>query len=307
VFEDSFTNPKEAGLKRRDKIVLLGLVLVAHGILVYAVFHARFTIKMLNLKKETRNIRIVPPLKTTLPTIVGPPGAAAVPGKATVPEKVAGGAGGGLKPAGRPPAAPASSPPPSRPSAHAPTSGAVASLASRFEQALTSRSKSGGESGLKITLGPPGSEAAAASGAGKGPPPDLSQYIPGPAGSGAGAYGTASAGASRGRSGRQRATVSIPLKGYDITPWATKVIAIVQKNWVLPDIGRLAARTRVRIILVIRKNGELSSLEISEGSSLDVLDEAAVKALRASLPFPSLPDDFPGDLLEADFEFAYED
>jgi TonB family protein len=307
VFEDSFTNPKEAGLRRREKVVLLGLVLVAHVILVYAVFHARFTIKMLNLKKETRNVRIVPPLKTTLPRIVGSPGAGPVPGKATAPEKVTGETGGGRRPAGPPPAAPTPAPTPAKPSAQAPARGAVASLASRFEQALTLRSKSGGEPGLKINLGPPGSEAVAATGTGKGPPPDLYQYIPGPVGTGAGAYGTASAGAARGRGGRQRASVSIPLKGYDITPWATKVIALVQRNWVLPEVGRLAARTRVRIVLVIRKNGELSSLEVSESSSLDVLDEAAVKALRASLPFPALPDDFPGDLLEADFEFAYED
>jgi TonB family protein len=307
VFEDSFTNPKEASLKRREKLVLLGLVLVAHLILVYAVFHARFTVKMLNLKKEAKNVRIVPPLKTTLPRIVGGPGGGQTPGEAAALGKTVEEAGGGPRSAGPPPGAPALPPPAAKPSGQASAGGAVASLAARFEEAMTSRSKSGGESGLKIILSPPGSEAAVATGTSKGPPPDLYQYIPGPAGSGAGAYGTASTGAGRGRGGRQKATLSIPLKGYDITPWATKVIALVERNWILPDVGRLTARTRVRIVLIIRKDGELSSLEISESSSLDVLDDAAVKALRASLPFPALPDDFPGDLLEADFEFAYED
>jgi outer membrane biosynthesis protein TonB len=306
VFEDSFTHPKEAGLKRRDKLAVLGLVLIAHAILVYAVFHARFPIKMLNLKKEARNVRIVPPLKTVLPKIVGGAGGGQAPAKEAAPARTAEEAGG-RRSSGPPPGAPAVAPPPAKPSGQAPPSGAVASLAAKFEKAMTSRSQSGGESGLKIILGPPGSEAAAASGTGKGPPPDLYQYIPAPAGSGAGAYGTASAGAGRGRGGRQRASVSIPLKGYDITPWAAKVIALVQRNWILPDVGRLAARTRVKIVLIIRRNGELASLEVSESSSLDVLDDAAVKALRASLPFPALPDDFPGDLLEADFEFAYED
>jgi TonB family protein len=97
------------------------------------------------------------------------------------------------------------------------------------------------------------------------------------------------------------------LKGYDLTPWALKVLEAIQKNWDLPLVGNLPDRTRVRIILVIRKSGDISSLEVVEGTVLDVLDQAAVKAIRASLPFPALPADFPGDFLEAHFEFTYHD
>jgi outer membrane biosynthesis protein TonB len=57
---------------------------------------------------------------------------------------------------------------------------------------------------------------------------------------------------------------------------------------------------------VIRKDGDISSMEILETSSLEILDQAALKALRASLPFPALPADFPADFLEVFFEFIYE-
>jgi TonB family protein len=63
----------------------------------------------------------------------------------------------------------------------------------------------------------------------------------------------------------------------------------------------------VKVILMIRKSGDISSLEVVEGSILDVLDQAAVNAIRASLPLPALPADFPGDFLEAYFEFTYHD
>jgi TonB family protein len=51
----------------------------------------------------------------------------------------------------------------------------------------------------------------------------------------------------------------------------------------------------------------LDSIEILEGTSVELLDRAALDALRAALPFPALPADFPGDLLEITFEFVYDD
>jgi TonB family protein len=60
-------------------------------------------------------------------------------------------------------------------------------------------------------------------------------------------------------------------------------------------------------IVVIRKTGELDSIEILEGTTVEALDRAALDAIRAALPFPALPEDFPGDLLEIIFEFVYND
>ena len=101
--------------------------------------------------------------------------------------------------------------------------------------------------------------------------------------------------------------MSIALKGYDLLPWATSVIDRIQLNWTLPAVPEVPDKARISMIVVVKKTGELDSIEILEGTSIEVLDQAALEALRSSLPFPALPDDFPGDLLEITFEFLYND
>ena len=101
--------------------------------------------------------------------------------------------------------------------------------------------------------------------------------------------------------------MSIALKGYDLLPWATAVVDRIQLNWALPSVPEVPAGAKISMIVVIKKTGELDSIEILEGTSLEALDRAALEALRASLPFPALPADFPGDLLEINFEFVYND
>ena len=123
-----------------------------------------------------------------------------------------------------------------------------------------------------------------------------------------GGYGTGRGGGGQaGGGGRQRVGMSIPLKGYDLMPWATAVIDRLQLNWSLPAVAEVPDVAKISMIVVIKKTGELDSIEILEGTSLEVLDRAALEAIRASLPFPALPSDFPGDLLEITFEFVYND
>jgi TonB family protein len=85
------------------------------------------------------------------------------------------------------------------------------------------------------------------------------------------------------------------------------VVDRIQRFWNLPAVTDLPDTAKVRLIVVIKKSGELDSIEILEGTSVEVLDRAALEAIRAGLPFPALPADFPGDLLEITFEFVYND
>lgn len=100
--------------------------------------------------------------------------------------------------------------------------------------------------------------------------------------------------------------ISIPLKGYDLAPWAAQVVDRIQRFWVLPTVSALPGKASIRFIVIINKGGALDSIEIMDGTSVESLDRAALEALRASLPFPPLPEDFPGDLLEIHFEFTYD-
>jgi TonB family protein len=124
---------------------------------------------------------------------------------------------------------------------------------------------------------------------------------------GGGGYGTGGGRGGSGTGGRQRVGISIALRGYDLLPWASVVVDRIQRYWVLPPVYELPDAAKVRLIVVIKKSGELDSIEILEGTSVEVLDRAALEAVRAGLPFPALRADFPGDLLEITFEFVYND
>lgn len=314
MFEDYAHIPEKKGRSPRDKAAGLLVTLLFHALLGVLVYHARFTIKMLPFDKASvRNVVIVPPLKVSIPKVVGGRGLAEVPAD---PAEAAGPPAGAVPPAGTvegpaaadPEAAgePAAWPggEPGQPAGGAvPSSGSVIpSLSSKFRDSLAVH----GKSDLTIPLAPPGTPAGPPGVGGGAPLPDFSKYNRGAYGGGAGGYGP-----GRGRAGaaggRQRVGMSIPIKGYDILPWASVVIDRLQLNWALPAVQELPDAAKIGMIVVIKKSGELDSIEILEGTTVEALDRAALEAIRSSLPFPALPADFPGDLLEITFEFVYND
>ncbi len=289
-------------------IAALAVSILFHSGVLYILYMSRGTVKILALGK-VQNVTIGPALNGPRPRIVGPqPGGAA--GTASAGEPA--GRGGSARPAEA--AQPAIQPRAQKPapqagakSSPAPEAAESSPVTAEFQRSLASRFKPGGDSDLKITLSPPGAKAAPpAPGKGRGVPPDLLGVISG-RGTGPGAWGPAAGRGGRGGGGGQRASLTIPLKGYNLEPWARKVVDAVQRNWALPAVTNLPSACRITLRVMIKKDGDVSSIEILETSSVEVLDEAVLRALRASLPFPALPDDFPGDILETFFEFIYDD
>lgn len=105
---------------------------------------------------------------------------------------------------------------------------------------------------------------------------------------------------------RIRRRTSFYTAGYDISPWAEKVVNKIQTNWVIPS-SEMRLKGLVGISVTVEKNGELTSIQMVSSSSVQQLDVAALRAVRMSSPFPSLPDDFPNNNLEAYLEFVYDD
>jgi len=105
----------------------------------------------------------------------------------------------------------------------------------------------------------------------------------------------------------QRAIAVFQSPGYDISPWAAKVMDRVQLNWAIPAALNITGRSEVRIAVTIEKNGVISAFAVTELTDLEVFNNAAEAALRASAPLPALPDDFPASNLLAEFVFAYHD
>jgi TonB family protein len=94
---------------------------------------------------------------------------------------------------------------------------------------------------------------------------------------------------------------------YNIKPWAEKVVSMVQSRWVLPQLAVLPKNKNVALILLVDREGRLLSLEIATSTSSEVLDQAAMTAVRLCAPFPPLPEDFPGKSLEFYLVFTYHD
>lgn len=309
MFEESLLAPRKGGRGPRDRLAGVLITLLFHGILGLAIYHGRFTVKILPFderNEEVREVVLAPALMVAIPRIVGGRDLAADPAEAL----------------GTPrPSATARVEPPAEAEAEPTGEGegpgdevggeaagppgplaAIPSLSSRFRESLAVR----GRSALTIPLAPPGTPPGPPGISGRAPLPDFSQYGRGATGSGGGGSGGGSGSGGGGR-GRQRIGISVPYKGYDLLPWATVVVERLQLHWTLPAVSALPDIARISFVVVIKRNGDLESIEILEGTTVEVLDRAALEAIQAGLPFPALPGDFPGDLLEMTFEFVYND
>ncbi|MBZ5564954.1 MAG: TonB C-terminal domain-containing protein [Acidobacteriia bacterium] len=96
-------------------------------------------------------------------------------------------------------------------------------------------------------------------------------------------------------------------QGVDFGPYLSRVVYIVRRNWyaVIPESARLGERGRVGIVFEILKNGEVPQMRLVASSGSDPLDRAAIAGIRASIPFPPLPQEFTGKHLVLQFIFLY--
>ncbi len=301
------------------RIAALSISIVLHFLLVLWMMNFRWNVKFFDIdKQKVQNVMLGPHLVYPLPKIVGHPQEEKQV-KEEPPEKAGGedrdGGVGGAVPSGTgvpgKPGFPAESQP-------GPIDrGVMRSLADKFHESLAAVHKPAGTGGLSVTLGRSGQGLTGPEAPGPGGkgtyPPDLISGLPGPGvGSGLGGGGKGFRGSKwmqrPGKTPRNQVVgVSIPSSGINLGPWGVKVVDGIQKNWDLPRIGKFISPAKVSFIVLIKKNGEMDSMEILEVTSIEALDEAAMAAIRASLPFPALPDGFPGDLLEITFEFTYND
>jgi TonB family protein len=95
--------------------------------------------------------------------------------------------------------------------------------------------------------------------------------------------------------------------GVDFGPYLARVVFIVKRNWysVIPESARLGEKGRVGIVFEILKDGTVPQLRLVASSGADALDRAALAGIRASIPFPPLPQEFTGNHLVLQFIFLY--
>ncbi len=74
-----------------------------------------------------------------------------------------------------------------------------------------------------------------------------------------------------------------------------QMIAILSRNWVRPQINRRLGKAR--LYYRIQRNGTIADLRLVDSSGSDVFDQAALRAIEASIPLPPLPRGYKRDYL----------
>ena len=139
------------------------------------------------------------------------------------------------------------------------------------------------------------------------PPKDVDwrKYLSVGAGGSRGYLSGTASGRSRVRSSlRGNSAVSADIKKYNLSPWASKVVALIQKNWEIPPTRPANPESVVEIVTILQKDGRVSGLEVVVPSDDQSFNRAARFAIELSSPFPPLPEDFPAASLELSFVFS---
>lgn len=116
-------------------------------------------------------------------------------------------------------------------------------------------------------------------------------------------YSTITGAGSRNRAGRTlgaglESRISLKEVNYDLSTWADKVLAKIQKSWLVSPEQLSQAIGQVEILVMVNKSGVVESVRIVQAYHSSLLDETALKALELSSPLPKLPHNFPEERLE---------
>lgn len=111
----------------------------------------------------------------------------------------------------------------------------------------------------------------------------------------------------RAKSSAGRGAVAIQLPSLDFKPWAGQVLEKIQRNWALPGGSGSGWKGDVGVRLVVARDGQVLGADLDAPSKIELLDQAALKAVAAASPLPALPDAYKSSSLEVYLVFRYGD
>jgi TonB family protein len=91
---------------------------------------------------------------------------------------------------------------------------------------------------------------------------------------------------------------------FDYPYWFTQAFYKIQSNWRNPvsaDYSIVCA-----IYFQVLKSGRVIELRVEESSGVRAYDEACLRAVERSTPFPPLPRAFPDEIIGITLPFKYE-
>jgi TonB family protein len=87
--------------------------------------------------------------------------------------------------------------------------------------------------------------------------------------------------------------------------WTQSILTRIEQNWFIPTVTRVGFSGQVEITLTVDRSGKQLSLAVARSSSREALDQAALNAMKASLPFPPLPENLSARTFVFHFVFTY--
>lgn len=101
--------------------------------------------------------------------------------------------------------------------------------------------------------------------------------------------------------------MALNVPSVDFSAWGEIVLNKIQRNWALDAGLGTAWKGEVGVTVLVARNGELLAVEIDAPTKIDFLDQAALRAVRSSGPFPPLPAKYLNSSLEVYLVFKYGD
>ncbi|MBN2199526.1 MAG: TonB family protein [Candidatus Aminicenantes bacterium] len=299
LYED-YLGPGSGKRFKKKQAAGLAATLIVHALILFGAVKARFEVKMLPVEKKTINVHLGPRVNVGLPADyekhLADLDLLESGGDAYWGEIGRRAGRGGRRGAESGPASPAPSAAESGPDVPEAVSGTFA---------LAYRIGSEKKEIPDFDLRPPAA-AESAEGARSAPStsdPRLKSYPSTDIRAAGGGEGYALARSTFGDRVVYRGRLPAGVQSAALTAWGRRVVESVQKRWVLPLSAKEGSGGQVALTVIVEKDGRASLVRINASSRIALLDRSAVSAVTDSLPFPSLPEGFPGRNLETFFLF----
>jgi len=101
-------------------------------------------------------------------------------------------------------------------------------------------------------------------------------------------------------------TISLDTKDERYILYTGVIKKEIMRNWAYPDEAKLSLMEgEVMALFSLMRNGSMPQIKIESGSGHDILDKEVLRAINASVPFPSFPESIKVNRLNIKAKFDY--
>jgi len=108
--------------------------------------------------------------------------------------------------------------------------------------------------------------------------------------------------------GRSSAPVNLNTRDPAYISYFNRIKQAIEQNWEYPELAlRYGLQGRLSLEFAVDANGQLEQLRIIRSSGSQLLDDEALRAIKAAAPFPPIPTWIKGNPLSISVSMEYND